>query len=293
MKLDASRLLALEFLPVDSRETLLRKLPFLTLLLLVVILAYQLASFSWILLDDMMDKGEQTVTPASVTGNGLQETRMPDQVNVSSLAAMHLFGQIQTAPIAKPLPVTAPETRLNLVLYGVFTDADTRQGSAIIGQKGEEQKFYHVNDAVDNGVTLAEVRSDHVLLKRGVNYEVLKFPKEFSSGVEIQSRSTESTAPVASIVNQKQSFMENVKIIPVFAGKDRTLKGYRLLPKKNRALYNRMGIRPTDIVTAINGIKLSNQEEAMKVIAELVKSDSVEVQVERNGQTETRTLQLN
>jgi general secretion pathway protein C len=291
MKLDASRLLALEFLPVDSRETILQKLPFVTLLLLVVILAYQLASFSWILLSGVINKDETAVP----VGSGLVSLagRSPETVNVSSLAAMHLFGQAQTASIAKPLPVTAPETRLNLVLYGVFTDADTKQGSAIIGQKGGEQKFYHVNDAVDNGVSLAEVRNDHVLLKRGVNYEVLKFPKQVSSGVDIQSRTRASATPVPSIVNQKQSFMENIKIIPVFAGKDRALKGYRLLPKKNRAVYNRMGIRPTDIVTAINGIKLSNQEEAMKVIAELVKSDSVEVQVERNGQTETRVLKLN
>ena len=292
MKFDASRLLALEFLPVDSRETLLRKLPFITLLLLVIILAYQIASLSWILLDNAMDK-DVPLNTATNTGVVPQASGSSDQINVSSLAAMHLFGQIQTTPSSKPLPVTAPETRLNLVLYGVFTDADTKRGSAIIGQKGGEQKFYHVDDNVDNGVSLAEVRSDHVLLKRGVSYEVLKFPKQVSSGVDIQSRARITSAPGTSVADQKQSFMENVKIIPVLVGKDRSLKGYRLLPKKNRAVYNRLGIRPTDIVTAINGIKLSNQEEAMKVIAELVKSDSVEVQVERNGQTETRTLQLN
>ena len=289
MELNAEKLIALDFLSPEMRAWISQKLPLLLMVVLVVILAYQIAGISWALLERMLVDEAQVTTQPNVKMQSRQQQKSVDNSYIN-LANFHLFGQQDVARAVTDVPVTAPETRLNLVLFGVFTDDNSKKGSAIIGQKTGEQKYYSVGEKVDNGVWLAEVRQDHVLLKRGANYEVLKFPKEVTTGVNIAS----NTRPVGNqnISQEKQTFMDNVKIIPVFTGKDRTLKGYRILPKKNRAVYNRLGIRPTDIVTSINGIALSDQREAMKVIAELVKSDQVEVQLDRNGQIENKVLSL-
>ncbi len=289
MEINAEKLIALDFLSPGMRAWLSQKLPLLLMVVLVIILAYQIAGMSWSLLERILvDEPQLSPQANSAAQSGRQQKSVDN--SYMNLANIHLFGKQDVTQAVDKAPVTAPETRLNLVLFGVFTDENSKKGSAIIGQKTGNQKFYTVGEKVDNGVWLAEVRKDHVLLKRGANYEVLKFPKVVSAGVNIKN----TRAPVSSraLSPEKQTFMDNVKIIPVFTGKDRTLKGYRILPKKNRAVYNRLGIRPTDIVTAINGIALSDQREAMKVIAELVKSDQVEVQLDRNGKIENKTLTL-
>ncbi len=289
MELNADKLVSLEFLPDGLRTRVLQKAPVVLMFILVIVLAYQLAGFTWALVESF------TAKPALQATGPVEKVREKQTsvaaTNYAHLAGLHLFGkQDKTRAVAKA-PTTAPETRLALVLYGVFTDEDAKSGSAIIGQKTGKQQYYLVGDKVDTGVWLAEVRNDHVLLRRGASYEALKFPRQSSKGFNIQN--SRSPARNINVPENKQTFMESVKIVPVFTGANRALKGYRILPKKDRAAYNRLGLRPSDIVTAINGIPLNDQREAMKVINELVKSDQVEVQLDRNGKLETKILNLN
>ena len=288
MELNADKLVSLDFLPAELRTQVLQKLPAVLMFLLVIVLAYQLAGITWAIVESyFVQPSQEAVKPVMKATVKQQSSSAPDY---SRLASLHLFGKQDETRAVQQAPKTAPETRLALVLYGVFTDQDAKRGSAIIGQKTGKQQYYNVGDRVDTGVWLAEVRRDHVLLRAGASYEALKFPKQSSSGFNI--RNSKPANSTTNLSQNKQSFMESVKIVPVFTGKDRTLKGYRILPKKNRAVYNRLGLRPSDIVTAINGIALNDQREAMKVINELVKSDQVEVQLDRNGQMETKVLNL-
>jgi len=289
MQINTARIMQLDFLSPAFKAFFLQKLPGGVLVLLVILLSAQIAKTSWSIVDVFYS------APVSEKSTNLalqkQLSRPNKNINYQALSNMHLFGSANdTSSIIEREPVSAPETRLNLILYGVFAGDSLKQGSAIIGSKTGTQKHYKVNDKVDTGVWLAEVRKDHVLLKRGGNFELLKFPKQSSAGVKIKQNVIKTSEPIKNY--NKQSFMDNVRIVPVFAGKGKGLKGYRILPKKNRQLYNRLGLRPSDIVTAINGISLSNEREAMKVISELVKSDQVEVKVERSGQTKTMSLNL-
>jgi general secretion pathway protein C len=288
MELNADKLVSLDFLPAGLRTQVLQKLPAVLMFLLVIVLAYQLAGITWAIVESFfVQSSQQAVKPVVQVPAKQQSSSAP---NYSQLASLHLFGKQDETRAVQQAPKTAPETRLALVLYGVFTDQDAKRGSAIIGQKTGKQQYYNVGDRVDTGVWLAEVRSDHVLLRAGASYEALKFPKQSSSGFNIQESKPSNSN--TNLSQNKQSFMDSVRIVPVFTGKDKTLKGYRILPKKNRAVYNRLGLRPSDIVTAINGIALNDQREAMRVISELVKSDTVEVQLDRNGQMETKVLSL-
>jgi len=288
MELSATKLISMDFLPAGLKSQIIQKSPVILLYILVIILAYQLAGLSWGVLERHFVERNQVAKPTTEEAGPLaNKAKMASFQNLSSL---HLFGKMEVNQVAKAVPETAPETRLGLVLYGVFTDPDVKHGSAIIGQKTGNQQHYNVDDKVGSGVWLAEVRNDHVLLKRGASYEMLKFPKEASSGVNIQRSAPVNNTP--NLSKEKQTFMENVKIIPVFSGKEKKLKGYRILPKGNRAAYNRLGLRPSDIITSINGIALNDQRESMKVIAELVNADQIEVELDRNGRKENKVLSL-
>lgn len=289
MELSAAKLISMDFLPASIKSQVLQKAPAVLLYLLVIILAYQLAGLTWGVLERHYVKPDQAVETRSTQSNTV--VAKANSGRTQNLSDLHLFGKMEVTQVVRKVPETAPETSLGLVLYGVFTDPDVKLGSAIIGQKSGDQQYYVVDDKVGSGVWLAEVRSDHVLLKRGGTYEMLKFPKEPSRGVDIQSSAPAATPP-ANLSREKQTFMESVKIIPVFSGREKKLKGYRILPKSNRTVYNRLGLRPSDIITSINGIALNDQRESMKVIAELVKADQIEVELDRNGQKENKVISL-
>lgn len=288
MDINTEKLSQLDFLSPALKAGLVQKSPQIFLYILVVMLSIQLAETGWKVVDTFFQPVSigKSIPVVPQTRPSAQQKQM----NYQALANIKLFGARDSKAVIEKAPLSAPETRLNLILFGIFAGDDLKEGSAIIGSKAGKQKFFNVGDKVDTGVWLAEVRKDHVLLKRGVSFEVLKFPKPKSTGVTIKR--AVKPAPQVNLSGNKQAFMDNVRIVPVFAGKGKGLKGYRIMPKKNRALYNKLGLRPSDIVTSINGISLSNEREAMKVVSELVKSDQVEVEVERGGQVENLTLNL-
>jgi general secretion pathway protein C len=79
--------------------------------------------------------------------------------------------------------------------------------------------------------------------------------------------------------------------VPVRSGAN--LKGYRVLPQKNRQLYNQLGLRPSDLITGVNGVSLNNEKEAMKLIDQLKEVDQLSLEILRKGQPQTVSISLN
>lgn len=271
-------------LNIHSLSALVKWLP----AILIILLAYQSAGLTWKIASYFrVDAPLPVFTSSSpqVSANQAGKTGLPD------LSVMHLFGNA-VEEASTTAPVEAPKTSLNLTLHGVFVDQDPSRSGAIIGTSGGNQKYFNQGQVVDSsaGVTLYEVRPDQVILFRGGRYESLRFPRTSVSNSTVFKPASTQTATGNGKIS-KRNVMENLRVVPVYGGAS-GLKGYRLLPKKDRAEYNRLGIRPTDIVVAINGISLKDQKEAMRVINELYKATSVEVQVDRNGTLETFTLDV-
>jgi general secretion pathway protein C len=91
--------------------------------------------------------------------------------------------------------------------------------------------------------------------------------------------------------NEPLKVFEHVRFVPVRSREG--LKGYRVLPQKNRELYNKLGIRPSDLVTGVNGVNLTNDQEAMKLMGMLKEATTIQVDIVRNGQPQSLTFNLN
>ena len=77
---------------------------------------------------------------------------------------------------------------------------------------------------------------------------------------------------------------------PVFAqGKQR---GYRVYPGRNRQAFTRLGLRPGDLVTAINGTPLDDPARGQEIFQTLGSSSEAHVTVMRNGQQQDLTLNI-
>jgi hypothetical protein len=70
------------------------------------------------------------------------------------------------------------------------------------------------------------------------------------------------------------------------------LRGFRAYPGRNRAIFNKLGLKPGDLVTAINGQALDDPQRSQEVFNTIQTSDHVTVTIERGGQKEDISLNI-
>ena len=280
-----------------------RWLPQILTLLLVLMLAKTAAELTWRLIPAPPEKS------ASLQQKRVESPAAESSENSLSLArkisALHLFGAANAAKpqVVQKVDQKAPETKLNLTLHGVFVEEKPEAGAAIIGKAGSTQNYYKVGDLVMSGVKLQAVYNDRVVLDRGGKSEVLRFPKTNSSLNVADNSSALSASPrLASQPDSLKSYheifkqepmkiFEHIRFVPVRSG--RTLRGYRVLPQRDRKLYNKLGVRPSDLVTAVNGISVTDEKEAMSLLGKLNDMQQLDLTLLRKGREETISLNLN
>ncbi len=279
-----------------------------TNLILLLWLAYVLADLTWRLMP-----GPQQEAPPPLAGNVAPAATQSTPAGRWNIAQWHLFG---TKPrIQKPTPVAArperlPETRLNLVLRGVYASEDPRAAGAILSEPSGKQGFYRVGARLPGGAVLKEVHADHIILERRGRLETLRLPKEKINGAQRNGRQaspssavrrTARTAVSANrvptlrefrdlVVKDPQRLTDIVQMSPYSKGG--RFIGYRIRPGKNKALFDRLGLRSGDIVTSINGIAIDSPTNGLSVLNSLATARQVGIEVERNGVRQTLQLDL-
>jgi membrane-associated protease RseP (regulator of RpoE activity) len=70
------------------------------------------------------------------------------------------------------------------------------------------------------------------------------------------------------------------------------MNGFRVYPGRNRVAFTRLGLRPGDQVTAINGTPLDDRDRGEQILRTLSTSSEAHVTVIRNGQQQDLTLNI-
>lgn len=213
-------------------------------------------------------------------------------IDIAEIASQHLFG---AAPEASGSASGAPRTDLALVLTGTIAAARPQNGLAILGANPAAVKVYAVGDNVPGGARLHAVYDDRVLLDRGGRLESLMLLRDSPGG---EPNLGPATAPVQAVVARVRRLMdedpaalENIlRPQPVFAGGK--LRGYRVYPGRNTRAFAILGLRPGDLVTAINDTPLDDPSRSEEIFRTLGSSSEARVTVERNGQQQDLTLNM-
>ncbi|MEJ2622467.1 MAG: type II secretion system protein GspC [Candidatus Thiodiazotropha sp.] len=289
------------------------QLPIFVAIFLVLLISGRAADLTWGLIP--VPEVPYHQIPVSALQSSSSSSAVTNDVRLSKVSDLHLFGKAGAVAKPKKVDKKAPETRLNLTLHGVFVADQPENGAAIIA-KGSDQKYHKVGSAVMSGVTLQAVYTDRVVLLRNGQSEVLRFPKlnnkstssvrksskssrrrvnlkdNFGPGPNVRSGRSANLSKYREMIRQEPlKVFEYVRFVPV---KSRDgMKGYRILPQKNRELYNQLGVRPSDLVTAVNGVPLTNDREAMKLMDQLKDASNLQVDIIRNGQSRTLSFDLN
>jgi len=231
-----------------------------------------------------------------------------------SSATLSLFGEVTEQVVEQ---VSAPETRLNLELQGVFTHENPALSSAIIAERGKSGELFSIGDRVPGNALLHAVESDHVLIKRGNRLEKLLFPKQRLGITSVsdadnrvnrsQTSSRARTAgrtPMTSSDNVsqtsptdrpspsfdpdlRQTMMRNPDqairefgFEPVSQG---TASGYRVGSNASNPMIASAGLQPGDVVVSVNGMPVGVAMNDARLFDQVRSAGRARVEVERNG----------
>ncbi|MEL6200577.1 MAG: type II secretion system protein GspC [Pseudomonadota bacterium] len=273
--------------------------PGLAALLLGAVIAWQLAGLVVALLPSRADASIAPPVALAPSSNDSATTPVAS-TDVTSIVAAHLFGVADPdAPVDDTDitgPISAPPTQEPLTLKGTLAAGSEENALAIIADRGDERVFA-IGDTVRSGLTLYSVEREQVILTRGRGvFESLALPKpEELAGIAPQANRSRTSIRRASGPSMTQVLTENAaqftQIIsprPYYVGGQQ--RGYRLYPGSDRQSFAKLGLRPGDIVTAINGTPLNNPSQGARIFSELGNAQSISVTLERGGQQQNLTL---
>lgn len=275
-------------------------------LTLVAVSAILAARLSWTILDGPTAVEAPWIEPAgSATGN--QQVDL--EILGRQLAEKPLFGQyVAEAQQSVAAPVDAPETQLRLVLQAVVAQGGEGQGFAIIAQRSGQSDAFGVGDQVFGQAELAAVYGDRVLLSRNGNMETLRYERSESS-VTLQPLDRDNSSRTASASLPSPSGNRNVAIQQQVeqmmsyvrdraAGDPQALlnemglemsaggNGY-LVTRRARQLQM-AGLRPGDVVTAVNDNPVGNLAQDQALLNQILQSGGeLKIAIQRGSRTFT------
>jgi general secretion pathway protein C len=263
-----------------------RYLPPIVTAILVIAIAYQLATLTWTLAPGSAPAFAPAPRASSNDG------RPPADLTV--LNDSNLFGEdaARTAPVVEEV-IDAPETTLSLTLTGIVAKDDESTGravsSAIISSSRGEAHTYQVGQTINDsdGATLHSVYADRVLLNRNGRLETLRLPKELaaSTPVGMQSPLPQAAPPTASlreVITENATRLTNIVRMAPHVQEGQVV-GFRVTPGRDRATFEALGLQPGDVVTDINGTVLDDPSQGLQVFQSLGESSQANVTVLRDG----------
>ena len=260
-------------------------LPIAVSALLVLLLAWQLVQLGWAVL--AAKSGTSPTPPAGVPSVSAPP---PRAVDIGSIVNAHLFGEA-SAPAGAADPNSVAASQMPLFLVGTIANTDPTLGYAIIGDSPATAKVYSVGKTITGGTKLHSVYPDRAILDRGGKLEALLLPKKFQGG-GMSASVPPGANPADPMLGDRlrqlaatnpSAITDVMRPQPVFANGQQ--RGYRVYPGRSRAVFNRLGLLPGDLVTAVNGTPLDDPSRGMDVLQTLNSAPTATVTIERNGTT--------
>lgn len=276
--------------PADAREArsalnavlgeLIRRLPEILTFTLVVVLAMQLAYWTWIFFTPKAPLPPQKPAAAN-TDNA-----------IAKVVDAHLFGAAATndAPVA----VT---TATNMRLSGVFASVGNLPAFAIISFDGQTSQPVRKGDVITPGIVLEAVFPDHALIRRNGVRERLELDARGTAAAQPGMPTTVAVAPTINIDTlgerefrfsraQLGSALQDPKTLGNMGRASAYPSGGVILEEVlPGSLPERLGLRPGDVVRQINGQLIGSPQEMPRIYQQFASGgvNQARLEVVRNG----------
>ncbi len=245
-------------------------------LALVILLCWQLAHWTWVFLAPAQTRPTASQSIADV-GHASETVR-----------SAHLFGLTKVDHNAEAGAATA----LNLKLNGVFAATGKMPAVAIIKVETRADLPFMVGDTVLPGVSLQQVRPDHVILRRSGVTERLdleqKAPHLGAQVGAVQLNISSDGAGKYSLTKNELSKLLSDPRQLANTGKVRAVPGQGVTVEETGAgsLIDKLGLQKGDVIRSVNNRPVEQAADLLQGYREQLNQGGViKVQGTRNGQS--------
>lgn len=176
-----------------------------------------------------------------------------------------------TAPAPAELGQDAPETTLNLKLFGLRSGEN---GSAILQTPDNKQGVYSAGDEIINGVVLKSISPDFIVLSINGKLERLTFVRGEDSALR--------AVPEAEPKISAEMFMREVDVKPAMT--DGVRQGFRVSSRFGAGKLSRYGLQDGDILLSLGGTDLTRGQPDWRAISEnLSGAREINAKINRGG----------
>ena len=233
--------------------------------LLFAALAIQTARLLWALTAPVGPLGDwRPATPASLSA-GAQS---------AIFASANVFGgSASTTPT--PMPS-------DLKLFGVRAASGRLRGGAIIQLPDGQQMSFSVGESILPGIELVAVGFDYADIMREGGRQRLFLDQDKAPEV-LGGDGAPGTTPAAGLAAA-------VTLSPRASGG--RVSGIIVSPGSDTAAFARSGLRPGDVIVAVNGVPIASVEDLAQLQRSLGSAGTLSLRVERSGALVPVTLTL-
>jgi len=212
--------------------------------------------------------------------------------------------QIAVEPIkpivAPPVSVAPPQPTGNdtsvskiplpLLLVGTMPGRNHKEGLAMIGVNKDSPQTYQAGAILVNGVRIAEIYTDHVVLERNNQHVNLYLTGTGEHKVSSQLASLLTVGGEANPVEpvkatHREMLTDYIRPSPVYDKE--MLKGYQVYAGQQSGVFSQMGLQAGDIITSLNGVPLTEPQTAIAQLQQLTEGSAMTATIERQGKVET------
>ena len=280
-----------------------RKLSRLQTGIIALLVVWSISSVSQLIWIPFRTSAIEAAPAAAINPPRAASQSKPQSVDVSQVLGSGLFGVAPDVPFEAAevrsaasvqrdgIEQNAKETRLALSLTGIVALAENGLGSAVI-KSGATEQVYAVGDALpaSGQVVLSKVMPQQVVIDNNGTYELIKLydkpglsipSRPTISGLSAVTASTQPAQPTAwaskesversapasqyraRLYENPESLAQVVSVAPVRDSDG--IVGYRIAPGQDRAAFDAFGFKSGDVVTAVNGLALSDASNSIKL----------------------------
>jgi general secretion pathway protein C len=212
-----------------------------------------------------------------------------EAVDLGALTRVQLFGP--AAAKSSAAEASLAPTNLNITLTGVAVRPSG--GCALVMVQGQPESAYCAGEELTPGVLLDAVERDRiVILRNGAREAVPMKDLDKAAGLITPPPSPPIVQPSASggqLVDRRQlqqqlgrpEFLSQALIVPNPEG------GFLVRQIQPGSLYEKLGLRPGDVIKNVNGQALASMDDVMRLYQQFGSAQRVLVEVQRQGHNET------
>lgn len=281
----------------------------LAAVLVSIALAYKVAELTWLVAAHVHPAG--AAPRFLLPSEAAPYTQTVATSAKRDLASLHLFGQVPSDETVAAIESVVVPTRLPLVLRGTIASADAGLARALIANDRGEEYSFAADELMFGEMRLETIHPQHVVIRRGDRRELLYFPRDSAGGdgdgtvdsreaVAQTEQETElgprALTPIREVRNADslREFRQYVADHPyAFAAltersaetdsNGRTV-GYRLDNVNIAAHFRQLGLRPGDVLTAINDVPVSDTRKLAPLMDAVADMKEIQIHYIRRGQ---------